>query len=116
MTDPQPTLPDNGETKTLVADGGLWGTLDLCNGCNGGGIGYSGAGTCSICGGSGELFVEWHMVGTACDKFCNPPMPSDPDEPCDTCGHPMGDHIYHEGACRPGFVCESKCERFVPSW
>lgn len=34
------------------------------------------------------------------------------------CGHDETDHIYHEGACRPGFVCEEECERYeryVPS-
>ena len=28
------------------------------------------------------------------------------------CGHTKRQHIYEEGACRPGFVCESKCEHF----
>ena len=28
------------------------------------------------------------------------------------CGHEQSDHIYEEGACRPGFVCEVKCEKF----
>lgn len=34
-----------------------------------------------------------------------------PNTPCSTCGHPMTAHIYHEGACRPGFACE--CQRFT---
>lgn len=32
-------------------------------------------------------------------------------EPCKTCGHDKTAHIYHEGACRPGFVCS--CEQYV---
>ena len=28
------------------------------------------------------------------------------------CGHEQRQHIYEEGACRPGFVCE--CEWFNP--
>ena len=36
-------------------------------------------------------------------------------EPCATCGHDKKHHIYNEGACRPGFVCEKSCERFVPA-
>lgn len=31
---------------------------------------------------------------------------------CSTCGHLKSQHIYEEGACRPGFVCEHKCQRF----
>jgi hypothetical protein len=31
-----------------------------------------------------------------------------------TCGHDKSQHIYHEGACRPGFVCSFGCEKFVP--
>lgn len=30
------------------------------------------------------------------------------------CGHAKKDHIYHEGACRPGFVCPEECEYFTP--
>lgn len=30
------------------------------------------------------------------------------------CGHKKRSHIYEEGACRPGFECEGKCERFKP--
>lgn len=29
------------------------------------------------------------------------------------CGHVQFDHIYEEGACRPGFVCPSACARFT---
>lgn len=29
------------------------------------------------------------------------------------CGHERIQHIYEEGACRPGFVCEKKCEQFI---
>lgn len=29
------------------------------------------------------------------------------------CGHMRSQHIYHEGACRPGFQCEIGCDRFV---
>jgi hypothetical protein len=31
---------------------------------------------------------------------------------CLTCGHEQWSHIYDVGACRPGFVCESRCEEF----
>ena len=34
------------------------------------------------------------------------------DEFC-ICGHKRRDHIYEEGACRPGFVCPSECPRYV---
>lgn len=34
------------------------------------------------------------------------------DEVC-TCTHRREDHIYWEGACRPGFVCASACTKFV---
>lgn len=34
---------------------------------------------------------------------------------CATCGHKQGDHIREEGPCRPGFVCEMACEKFVPN-
>jgi hypothetical protein len=27
------------------------------------------------------------------------------------CGHKIEDHIYFEGACRPGFICD--CIKFV---
>lgn len=37
------------------------------------------------------------------------PLPSDP---C-TCGHNRSEHIYYEGACRPGFFCE--CGSFEAS-
>lgn len=32
---------------------------------------------------------------------------------CLTCGHHQYDHIYGEGACRPGFACPSACTRFI---
>lgn len=28
------------------------------------------------------------------------------------CGHAQEDHIYEEGACRPGFECPDKCEKY----
>lgn len=28
------------------------------------------------------------------------------------CGHLRRQHIYHEGACRPGFLCEARCQEF----
>lgn len=31
---------------------------------------------------------------------------------CKTCGHTKSQHIYEEGACRPGFVCA--CDKFLP--
>jgi hypothetical protein len=30
------------------------------------------------------------------------------------CGHYKTAHIYEEGACRPGFVCEAGCDMYVP--
>ena len=32
---------------------------------------------------------------------------------CFTCGHRADQHIYGEGACRPGWACESSCEAFT---
>lgn len=29
------------------------------------------------------------------------------------CGHMRKHHIYCEGACRPGSVCQDECEKFV---
>lgn len=37
---------------------------------------------------------------------------SDLDDLC-RCGHLRRQHIYHEGACRPGFVCPHGCVAFV---
>lgn len=34
------------------------------------------------------------------------------DDEC-ICGHTREQHIYDEGACRPGFVCPSACTEFV---
>ncbi len=31
---------------------------------------------------------------------------------CVKCGHERQHHIYNEGACRPGFVCEARCPWF----
>lgn len=28
------------------------------------------------------------------------------------CGHYKHQHIYEESACRPGFVCDDKCQKF----
>ena len=36
------------------------------------------------------------------------------EEACAFCGHDRKHHIYHEGACRPGFICEAECGVFVP--
>jgi hypothetical protein len=30
------------------------------------------------------------------------------------CGHLKADHIYHDGACRPGYVCKNDCAEFTP--
>lgn len=30
---------------------------------------------------------------------------------CD-CGHAKHDHIYEEGACRPGFLCANECLKY----
>ena len=35
---------------------------------------------------------------------------------CVTCGHERRDHIYEEGACRPGFICEKACKRYLAPW
>lgn len=32
---------------------------------------------------------------------------------CLTCGHSRQSHIYDEGACRPGFVCSSGCQKYL---
>lgn len=29
------------------------------------------------------------------------------------CGHAKRDHIYEEGACRPGFICRARCSQFT---
>lgn len=29
------------------------------------------------------------------------------------CGHLKSQHIYEEGACRPGFVCETQCQEYI---
>lgn len=31
-----------------------------------------------------------------------------------SCGHDAYQHVYHEGPCRPGFVCAAGCEKFTP--
>lgn len=31
------------------------------------------------------------------------------------CGHSKKDHIYEEGACRPGFVCDRHCKKYIES-
>lgn len=36
---------------------------------------------------------------------------SEPSDLC-VCGHKRIEHIYEEGACRPGFVCATSCEKF----
>lgn len=41
--------------------------------------------------------------------------PAHPEAPLCECGHAMKDHIYHEGACRPGFVCEAGCTAYRPA-
>ena len=42
----------------------------------------------------------------------NPTHEDDPpDTPC-VCGHTKSSHVYNEGACRPGVVCEAACEGF----
>lgn len=30
------------------------------------------------------------------------------------CGHSKEAHIYHEGACRPGFACQNECRQYLP--
>jgi len=42
------------------------------------------------------------------------PMESDSvTSNCANCGHDRADHIYEEGACRPGFICQRECDKFV---
>lgn len=31
------------------------------------------------------------------------------------CGHTKAQHIYEEGACRPGYQCACYCEKFEPA-
>lgn len=38
-------------------------------------------------------------------------MSANSDQLC-TCGHYRKHHIYEEGACRPGFECQTKCDQF----
>lgn len=40
-----------------------------------------------------------------------PAPPAAPEERC-VCGHAKSAHIYHEGACRPGYVCQARCKSF----
>lgn len=28
------------------------------------------------------------------------------------CGHEKRDHIYEDGACRPGYICQSRCGKY----
>ena len=37
----------------------------------------------------------------------------DPNERCE-CGHKRIEHVYEEGACRPGYKCADQCIRFRP--
>ena len=34
-----------------------------------------------------------------------------PQDKCE-CGHARSQHVYERGACRPGFVCSSRCPEF----
>ena len=36
------------------------------------------------------------------------------DVDCRTCGHRRRDHIYEEGACRPGYPCARSCGAYAP--
>ena len=42
------------------------------------------------------------------------PSPDLGDLDCRTCGHRRRDHIYEEGACRPGYPCAGSCTLYVP--
>lgn len=42
------------------------------------------------------------------------PAPDPGDLDCRTCGHRRRDHIYEEGACRPGYPCAGSCAVYVP--
>jgi hypothetical protein len=41
-------------------------------------------------------------------------MSADAMNLCASCYHRADQHIYEEGACRPGHVCPDGCEKFVP--
>lgn len=38
------------------------------------------------------------------------------DRTCVTCGHGKREHLYYEGACYPGFVCEKACQHYLAPW
>lgn len=83
MSGTESALPVNGDTLTLVADGGNWGLVVECNFCNGSGTdpepmccgepsragGCCGQGIqqrCRECSGSGDLFHQWHSMMPWC--------------------------------------------------
>lgn len=66
------------------------------------------------------LFFVGFFLGVATERFASRPkepivIPSAESRgypPC-VCGHKKEQHIYYEGACRPGFVCERECLMYV---
>ena len=64
------------------------------------------------------------FVEMRCYLFATPPLVGiksediKPDErpesdQCANCGHNRSEHIYENGACRPGYVCFSRCNKFA---
>ena len=45
-------------------------------------------------------------------SFYPPVIPTDICQ----CGHMKIDHVYLDGNCRPGFVCEGDCKKFRPAY
>lgn len=58
---------------------------------------------------------DWFSIYKTTHQSADPPGPAPTSSPawlC-LCGHPRSAHVYHEGPCRPGFVCEEACTRYV---
>jgi len=56
------------------------------------------------------LFPHKEMLPTLTKVREAPPV-QDAFDAC-VCGHKRFEHIYHTGACRPGFKCVQSCEEF----
>lgn len=60
---------------------------------------------------TGEVYGgDGDRCGVCLDRWPCRKSVEDADEVCD-CGHIRMTHIYYEGACRPGWVCD--CSEFV---
>ncbi len=57
------------------------------------------------------VITEWEWVLKP--QFREPPEEQLNADDCGRCGHARYQHIYCEGACRPGFECEAHCDKFV---